>query len=249
MKLAKYAAILAVAGSISATTFAEEAITGYAGASVTTAYLSRGKLLTDDAAFQPYAGICFYGFDLNLWAHNDLAKDEENSMEEIDYELSYSGSVDSFNYKLAGVIWAYDNCDNDYRAYVNFSYSNDYITPSLYAIYQIKNSDGTDGGVYGSFKLSKDIALDDDLSLSISALVGYADEDYRVSNWGVEDCGLVDCQADVSLSYAVTEQLSLTAGCTFNAIIDDDIKDVEETKQADEKSEHVIGYLGACVSF
>ncbi len=252
MNATKFIAAIALIGSIFAgTAFAEDKalIAGYAGADIKTGYNSRGKQLTDDFAFQPYAGLSIGGFDMNLWIHNDLENDEENEMEEVDYEASYSGDIGDLSYTIGGVIWAYANCDNDYRLFAKLSYKNLAITPSINAIYQLENSDGTEGGTYAAFKLAKDFALCEKLSLGLSALIGVADEDWRLSNWGVEDAGFVDAQADLSLSYSVTDQLSIAAGCTYVTIVDNDIRDTEADTQADGKSDHVIGYVGAFVSF
>lgn len=233
-----------LAGSIFAAD-ADKAITGFFGADVKTGYLSNGKLLVDDAVIQPYAGICFGNFTFDIWASQDLQNDEQNEMEEIDYTLSYSDSCGDINYTIAAVIWAYDNSENDYRAYASVSYENDYLVPTIYARYNIKNCADDDHGIYSQFKLSKGFDLGEGFGLSAYAAVGYADTDYRKS-WGVESSGFIDFECSASISYAVTSQLSVSAGCLYNSIMSSELRK-NGVGQADEKCDHVIGFAGVSI--
>lgn len=240
------------AGAAIADEAAEKLFTGYVGASAKTGYLSNGKLFVDDPVLQPYAGIDFCGFNFDIWASQDLKDDEENGYEEIDYTLTYSGAFGDVGYSIGATIWAYDNSQNDYRAFASVSYNALPVTPSVYVRYNIDNCYNDDHGIYGQFKLAKGFDLCDNLSLSLSALVGYADSDYRKTSWAQDNCGFLDFEANVELSYSVTDQLSLSLGCTYNSVIDSDIRDFEDdpetSLQADGESDHVIGYFGACIS-
>lgn len=237
--------------------FAEEAaeeklFTGYVGAAIKTGYLSNGKYFVEDPVFQPYAGINLGGWNFDIWASQDIKDDEENAYEEIDYTLSYSGSCGDVGYSIGATIWAYDNSQNDYRAFASVSYDGLPITPSVYVRYNIKNCYNDDNGIYGQFKLAKGFDLCDNLSFSLSALVGYADKDYRKTSWATDDAGFLDFEANAELSYSVTDQLSLSVGCTYSSIIDSDLRDLEDNPetslQVDGESDHVIGYVGACIS-
>ncbi len=257
MQFSKTIALALAAGVVASSAFAEEekdlsVINGYFGADVKTGYISNGRLFVDDPVIQPYAGILWNGFNLDIWASEDLKNDEEHEFEEIDYTLSYGGSVGDFDYTIGGVIWAYDNYENDYRAFAELTYNGiEIVKPGVYVRYNIANagSDGPDHGVYGQFKLSTSCSLDEaeKISLGLTAAIGYADSDYRKGSWGCDDAGFVDVEVKASLSYAVTKQLSVSVGCLYDSIIDSDLRDVEDVKQDDGKSDHFIGFIGCSV--
>ena len=262
MQFSKTIALALAAGVVTSAAFAEEeqdtsVINGYFGADVKTGYISNGRLFVDDPVIQPYAGILWNGFDFNIWASEDLKNDTEHEFEEIDYTLAYGGSLEDLNldYTVGGVIWAYDNYENDYRAYAELTYTGikdivtegDYLKPGVYVRYNIANADHhPDHGIYGQFKLTTGCTLDDaqKIGLKLAAAVGYADSDYRRGSWSCGDSGFVDIEVTASLSYAVTKQLSVNIGCLYDSIIDDDLRDVEDIKQDDGKSDHFVGFVG-----
>lgn len=251
MNLTKYIAAAAILGSVLvSSSFAEEAneklFSGYFGGTAKTGYLSNGKLFVDDAVFQPYAGILFKGFNLDIWASQDLQNDAENGYEEIDYTLSYSGECGDISYTLGAVIWAYDDIQNDYRAFIDVAYNGLPVTVGAYARYNIANAGENDDGLYGQLKLSKGFELADGLNLGARVSVGYANSEYR-TGWGIDADGFVDLEADVNLSYAVTEQLSVSTGCTFNSVMSSELRKNGGDNQADEESDHFIGYFGVNV--
>ena len=260
MKFTKTIALALAAGVVASSAFAEEekdlsVINGYFGGAIKTGYISNGRLFVDDPVIQPYAGILWNGFNFDIWASQDLKNDEEHGFEEIDYTLSYSGSVGDFDYTVGGVIWAYDDYENDYRAFAELTYTGikEIVKPGVYVRYNISNAgpDGPDHGVYSQFRLATGFALDNDekANFGVKAAIGYADADYREGSWGCEGGGFVDVEVDASLSYAVTKQLSVSIGCLYDSVIDSDLRDNEDEKQDDGKSDHFIGYVGCNVDF
>ena len=77
-------------------------------------------------------------------------------------------------------------------------------------------------GLYGNVSLTYGADLTDCLGLEVSAAAGYADEDFAEA-YGGADGGLFDLSCSLSLSYAVTDALSLGAGITYVDTLDDDV--------------------------
>ena len=255
------AAMIACCAFASINAFAEEPaaeadkcpVGVYAGTEIKSGYLSNGYLFADDAVLQSYAGITAFGFDLNIWNSWDVEKShyaDPDASNEIDYELDYSYSYGDFDFKVGVASWVYPNTDDsfdDWVAKAFISYNGFFVTPEINARF------GLDGqqGCYGQFKLSKSIDIVDNLSMDVYGLAAYASKSWRKGK-GSDDDGFVDAEFGVSLGFALTDNISLSAGAVYSVVLESDLRDAIDDGtafQADGDKDHFIFYGGISAGF
>lgn len=201
------------------------------------AYVWRGMVVTDRPVYQPGATLSYatgdYGtFSANVWANADLSDHAGHrtgaGLSEIDYTLAYSVDISDFTLG-AGHIWytfpkasGQDYYNSTREVYASLAYNNDVVTPSLAVYYDYALMDG----FYGLAALNKSITLTDQLSLGLTASLGAGDEDY-MAYFGVDGSGLMDLNVGASLTYALTDNLSVGAKVMWVSLIDSDARDAE----------------------
>lgn len=271
MNVSKYLAVAAVAAGIVGSAFAEEegpSVGAYAYSTLKNGYLSNGYVFYDDAVLQSGAGVTFAGFDLNVWSSYGVGSSYDRkhfgscSASEVDYELDYYGDFEDFDYMLGVASWTYPCTDDTFDEWVGkiaVGYNAWVVRPELNARFGLESQQGC----YSQFKLSKSFTLTEDekLSLSVYGLVAYASKSYRAGKgvkdaetgtWkhkNVDKAGFVDTEFGAELGYAVSENFSVNCGCQLSAIIDSDLRDYCDDKQADGDKEHFMYYAGISLGF
>ena len=266
MKFTKTIAFALAAGAVASAAFAQEDEGGiefgaYAGTVLKNGYLSNGYVFYDDAVLQSYAGVTAGNddigtFDLNIWNSWGVGRDRthyaDSDASEIDYELDYSKSYEDFDFMLGVAAWVYPDTDDSFDEWVGkvaVGYNGFIVRPELNARFGLEGQQGC----YGQFKLSKDFDIGEETGLSakVYGLIGAASKSYRQGK-GVDKNGLVDAEFGATLSYALCDNASVSAGVQYAVIIDDDLRDAIDSGDAfmaTGDKENFIYFVGADVWF
>lgn len=209
-----------------------------AGADIVSEYVWRGQLLTDEPVIQPYVEVSSGGLCLNIWSSIDTTDtnevgNETYRIQEVDYTLSYGGTVTEGLDMEGGVIY-YDfpgtGFDATQEAYVSASLSDILLTPSLTVYYDFDEVEG----IYANAGIGHAFELSERLSLSLSGSLGWGDKDYNMGYFTVDDSGLNDTVDDsglndlaisTSLDYEVNETFSMSFFLAHSELVDGDVED------------------------
>ncbi len=202
------------------------------------AYVWRGCVINDEPVWQPGATVSYatgdYGtLSANVWANLNMTDRTKHThfggLEEIDYTLSYEVDVGPVSLS-AGHIWytfpsisSADYAGSTREVYATAAYNNDIVTPFVKAYYDYEYAEG----FYGNAGLTKSIDVTDQFSVGAEVSVGAADGDYMSAYFGTDDDGLVDFNAALFCSYALTDNLSVGARVAWMSLIDSDARDNE----------------------
>lgn len=222
------------------------------GADLFSHYVWRGMVLTDDPVIQPSLTIsketAAGTFGINVWGSVDMTDinelgNQDYRLQELDYTLSYAKSLTEWVDFEAGVIYYTfpgTPFDSTWEAYATLSFpAVCFVTPSITAYYDFDEVDGW----YFTAALEREFAITEELSLTLSASLGFADADYNAAYWGVDDSAFNDLNFGAALGYQVTENFSIGISAGYMVLIDSDIRDA-----ADDKSKFFMG-LSAGFSF
>lgn len=207
------------------------------GVDVNSAYVFRGVTLNEGFVAQPYLEVSGLPIDIGVWGNFDIEDDDARSVDggqfsETDFYGSYSLPVEEVDVSIGYTEYTYNNGDLDADREISLSFGLDTVlAPSLGIFY------GLDGGIeedfYAELSVGHDIALSEDLGLSLGALIGYKDPGADGTESGLHQYAL-----SAGLSY---EFVSL--GVTYYGQADDDVL-TDEAYDVE-----VVGTLGLSHSF
>jgi hypothetical protein len=223
------------------------------------AYVWRGFVVNDRPVYQPAASISYstgdYGtLSFGAWANCDMTdrngRTTGGGLNEVDYTASYSIDVSDFTLE-AGHIWytfpkvSGQDGTTTMEVYGSVAYNNDIVTPSLALYYDYDEVDG----FYALAGLSREFALTDQLALGLESTLGWGDDDY-MGYFGVTGSGLMDLNAGVYLSYALTDNLSVGAKVVWTSLIDGDARDKDAYRASGSWAKDLVwGGINLAASF
>ncbi len=191
-------------------------------------YVWRGTICNGNPVWQPGATLSYDAGDFGsisaaVWGSFDATHRRGTATrsrracgcQEIDYTLSYANSIGPVGVEAGHVWYAFPNGNGSgtEELYATVSYENPVATPSASAYWDYSDTAGNDvSAVYFSFALSREFSLTDELTVTPSASLGFADHAYTDSRGGAE---LTDQTIGVSAAYAVTENVSLGAQINY----------------------------------
>ncbi|MCK4377791.1 MAG: MipA/OmpV family protein, partial [Deltaproteobacteria bacterium] len=105
------------------------------------------------------------------------------------------------------------------------------------------------GGFYANLGIGHSFAMGEQISLDLSASVGYADSDYNKFYFGVDDSGLVDFNIGASLPIAVWKNITITPVLNYTALVDDDLRDAVDEGSCCDNKDNIYGGISFAVSF
>ena len=188
------------------------------------AYVWRGITFNDGAVAQPSLDVTSGGFDINVWANYDI-DDYDDTLDdrefsEVDLALSYGFNLDPVEIGIGYIEYLFPAGGAGTReAYLSLGVPiAGGLSLGAAAYYDFDEVEG----MYGNVSLTYGADLTDCLGMEISAAAGYADKDFAEA-YGGTDGGLFDLSCSLSLSYAVTDALSLGAGITYVDSLDDEV--------------------------
>jgi len=201
-------------------------VEGDAYAGVFDKYLWRGfDLSGSQAVAQGGVDLSAGGFTLSFWSNAQLSNDagegyDAGEINETDIILDYSFDVSEMVWASVGNMhYSLDAAEDTNELYLSAGL-NTLFNPSLTVFWDWDKSEAD--GLFYVFSIGHDIEITNELSLSLSANVGYNQENYSVdesySDWHNAEFGL-------SLDYALSEQISLTPSFLYSTPISDDAED------------------------
>ncbi len=207
------------------------------------AYVWRGCVYNDRPVFQPgvtatYSTEDYGSFGAGLWSNFDLTERNRQvvaaGLNEIDYSLFYTIDIESFTLEVGHLWYTFPKANgSDYysstkEVYASLAYNNDIVTPFVSLTYDYNLYDG----FYGNVGLNKEFAMSDRFTLGTEVSLGAGDNDY-MRYLGTDDAGLMDFNASVFASFALTDTVSLGAKLAWMSLIDGDARDQEPYRKED----------------
>ncbi len=226
------------------------AITQAADASADVAYFSsyvwRGQVLNNESVLQPaFSASTAFGLSFSAWGNVDLTDKFDNRKEftEVDltvaYDLPLKGpigvSVGVIEYLLPkegnftpkvpeGHAEVEGSEDTDTReVYVTVS-ADVILAPTVALYYDVDEVEG----FYASLGISHSFELMEKLSLDLGASVGAASDKYNEYYFGDDKAAFNDGNVSAGLTYACTENFSLSGAVYYTSLLDGNIKDGAE---------------------
>lgn len=189
------------------------------------AYVFRGVTLNNGLVFQPGAEVS--GFPIpeeygsvafGVWGNYDIDRIGNNkSLSEVDYYISYALPVTVVDLGVTYTYYDYPNggdADEEIALSVGKGLGDTGLYASLTANYGIGGALDESWYIQGALDYEK--SLSDALTLSAGVNVAYAIE--KAAEEGFNDAG-----ASVGLSYALTENWSLSGSLNYVAQLDDEV--------------------------
>ena len=219
-------------------------------------YVWRGQPLNDEGVLQPSFTVSGFGVSLNWWGNFDTSTGDDGTVtsdnfSEHDWTISYGIDIpDTPLSAEIGAIYYYfprisgDNSTNE--AYVSLA-ADVLLAPSITVYYDYDFADG----FYITAGIEHSIALDfidPNLSLDGAVSVGWADSDYNMAYFGIDDGAFNDVTASLGLSYAVNESFSVGASLVATEMLDSDIEAVIDANPV-RSSGNLFYVLSMSVSF
>ena len=236
--------ILAVAATllvgISATAMAIDCVEVTTAVDVNSAYVWRGMTYNDGFVAQPSVNLSTSGFNLNVWGNLDMDdySDQMDSWQvsETDFTLNYGFELGKVSTTVGLIEYWYPQADpnsarDTQEVYLSLGLPLGLgFTTTLDTYYDFDVMDE----YYSKLGLSYGYDINKKTALTVGAAAGYAGDNYC----GDDEAGFFDYSLSMKLGYAVSDNLSLSAGITYvNAIDDDNL--VEGNTSGDIGREHL----------
>lgn len=215
-------------------------------------YVWRGWTYSQDSlVIQPDMSIAYKGFGVDLWGNIDTAfvgdADESIMMNELDITLSYDGSINEMlGYSVGYIYYDFDGVDAESQElYAGLSFDT-ILAPSITVYKEITGLDG----YYVSLGIGHSLPINETTSLDLGASVGYYDNQLDSPN-NVD--GFHDGVISASISFPVTEYITITPELNFSFALTGDASDVLEADNlgltGEKDSSFVYGGVSASFSF
>lgn len=203
---------------------------------VLSAYVWRGQVLNDEAVVQPALNVVSGGFGVNVWGNYNTTDNvtEDPDFSEIDLTVSYGGKLGPVGYGVGVIEYLFPNTaySGTREIYASLSLPDAPVIPTLGVYRDIDEADG----FYATLGLSKSMALGDKATLGLSVSLGAGDEDYNTFYFGVDDAALNDANVSASVSFALTDTVTLTPGVQYTWLLDSDIEDGAKALYLDDET-------------
>ncbi len=231
-----------------------------AEALVISKYVWRGLEVNEDFVVQPSITTGYNGFSFNVWGNMDLTnfgedecvytadcKDRSGQFTEVDLTIDYTYSWDKFSLSAGVINYLFPNWDESEDTYEFYlSGTVDVLLQPTLAIY--RDFDEV-GGFYANLGIGHSFSIGENISLDLSASVGYADSDYNKFYFGVDDSSLVDFNVGASLPIAVWENITITPVLNYTSLIDNDLRDAVDDGDCCNNEDNIYGGISVAVSF
>jgi hypothetical protein len=211
----------------------EETVSFGVDAGLSSKYMWRGLTVVDDFVFQPAVTVSYSGFSAIVWANMDLTDVnmyEEDTGEfkftEFDFILDYSNSFGGFDYSIGWLKYMFPNTGYDSTMEVYLVLGLPVILNPTFSIYQdVDMAEGT----YISFGVSHSLPLGGDLALDLAAAGGYGSQKHNEYYWGLAEGTITDFLFSASMSFAITDSLTMTPSAGLSMVANSDLRDALET--------------------
>lgn len=216
-------AALAVAGT------APQAVaaTAVAALDANSAYVWRGLTFNNGFVLQPSMDVSHNGFAFNVWGNYDVDDYDgalnDNRFSEIDLTGSYTFKLGNVDTSVGIIHYLFPELEEPADTYttelfLGLSYdlgSGFAISTKLYYDIDAVND------FYITAGLGYTYSINDKTTLGLSALVGYAGEDFTDYYAGGTDSGFFNYTLTASMKYMVTDAFGIGANINFTDNLDD----------------------------
>jgi uncharacterized protein (TIGR02001 family) len=170
------------------------------------------------------------GFTLSYWSNIQTKTDKGEGYtggdsNETDIIIDYTFSpVDKLSVSVGNIWYALDGADDTKEVYLGLALDVP-LSPEFKVYYDYDQA--KENGLFYTAAVSHSVTLSDKLSLDLGALVSYNDENYSVSE---DFSDWHNYELSASLTYALTDQLSITPSFLFSSPISDEAKDAIDSE-------------------
>lgn len=203
------------------------AATATAALDANSAYVWRGLTFNNGFVLQPSMDVSHNGFAFNVWGNYDVDDYDgalnDNRFSEIDLTGSYTFKLGSVDTSVGIIHYLFPELEEPADTYttelfLGLSYdlgSGFAISTKLYYDIDAVND------FYITAGLGYSYSINDKTTLGLSALVGYAGEDFTEYYAGGTDSGFFNYTLTASMKYMVTDAFGIGANINFTDNLDD----------------------------
>jgi hypothetical protein len=211
-----------------------------AEADIVSDYVWRGMVFSKGFVLEPYGYVSAYGITPAIWANVQL-QDEHNTLDEIDFIVSYNRSLSDL-YVEVGYVYYYlpefkyeepEGAENPKIGTVSpvdtsdvFIVLNYPILPplSVYSDHYITVA-GNGGAYYFDVGVGAGRALADNLALDAYFEAGFGSPKFNDFNLGREEFALNLVETGVSATYTLYNVMYVRPHLGYTALVDGDLRD------------------------
>jgi uncharacterized protein (TIGR02001 family) len=188
------------------------------------AYMWRGLTFNDGLVAQPSIDVAGpQGIGINVWGNFDIddynGTINDGEFSEVDFTVSYAIPVDGFDLGIGVIEYLFPEAGtntNTREIYVEAGVELvENLTAGVFLTYDFDEVDD----IYGNISLAYGYAVNDELSLELAGLLGYAGDKFAA---GI-DSGLHEYQISLSAAYALNESTGLGAFIAYTDAADSDV--------------------------
>ena len=199
------------------------------------AYVWRGVVVNDRPVWQPGATVSYatgdYGtFSGNVWGNFDMTDRNNHSkfggINEVDYTASYAIDVGPVSLSVGHIWYTFPSVNSSTyfestrEVYVTAQYNNDIVNPFVKVYYDYALMDGA----YANAGLNKTVKVSDQISVGSEVSLGAGSDGY-MNYVGTDSAGLMDFNASLFASYAITDHIAVGPRLAWMSVVDGDARD------------------------
>ncbi len=212
-------------------------------------YVWRGMVANPEAVLQPSFSANILGIGFGFWGNMNLTdfsgfsdlSENGGKFTEIDYVASYGLPLPLVDLNFGLIYYDFPNSDvpSTAEAFISGSVGI-LLSPTLSIYYDFKENDGA----YVNAGISYPVTLAPEVDLDLGASLGYGDNGYNKSYFGVESSGMTDFLLTASIPFNPIPFFTITPSVNYSTQIGDY---KTATDDADGDSDAI--FYGLSVSF
>ena len=208
---------------------------------VNSAYVSHNRIFSDtpvaqyDLWMQLNLPENFGWLAVDVWANQELNKRHSSrsrgnggkqfgGIGEFDYEIVYGNSIGPVNLTASHLWYTYPRCGWGSQKFwtVGAEYDNEFVVPSIKFFWEYAHDNKPDEAFMIDFALSRSFELTEQLSLKLTSKTTLYTSEYAkyISGGELTDTVFGGWDNGISLSYAITDNLSIGANLNYLYKID-----------------------------
>ena len=205
-----------------------EAATATAALDVNSAYVWRGLTFNNGLVLQPSMDVSHNGFAFNVWGNYDIDDYDgairENRFSEVDLTGSYATTLGGVDISVGIIHYLFPEASDDADSHTTELFAG--LGYELGGGFAISTKLYWDIDAVSDYYLTAGIGytyeLNDKTSLGLSAMIGYAGDDFTAYYAGGTDSGFFNYTLTASAKYMVTEAFGIGASINVADNLDDD---------------------------
>lgn len=206
-------------------------------------YVWRGIKLSDAWVAQPSMDFAMGPLNANFWANYDGDTGEAS---ETDLTVAYSHGIDKLTLDVGYIYYSLDGAADTQEVYAAVSYEYP-VSPSLTVYYDY--DEGTGGYAVLALDYKKELGQNMTLGLGASASYLFENAVVGVDASGEEYSALHNGEVSASLSFAVSDALSIEPMAAYSFPLSDDARDAMKAYSFDGDENILYGGVTASLSF